>query len=299
MRALLVAAALWSFGASAAAQGLGDFLKQLAPKLSLPGMPQTLKPQAQPQAQPAVPQPGLFSETSVEEEVAIGRRLAGNLLGAVPLVKDDRLQTYVNRVGRWVASQSERADLNWHFGVLDAADVNAFAVPGGYVFLTRGLYAGLGNEAELAGVLAHEIGHVVMKHHLKVLKQSRVVGFVSGLASSQIGQRRPQDAVIQNLLGNGAEAVARGLDKDAEFEADRVGVVLATRAGYNPYGLPFVLERLARVNRADTSVALLFKTHPPAQDRLMHLGDAMGTTFDEYSDGKSVDARFAASRAGK
>ena len=112
---------------------------------------------------------------SQEEEVAIGRQAAGNILGAAPLVKDATLQRYVNRVGRWIASQSERPDLPWHFGVIESQDLNAFAAPGGYVFVTRGLYRGLQSESELAGVLAHEIGHVIKKHHLKILQQSRLV----------------------------------------------------------------------------------------------------------------------------
>jgi len=92
-----------------------------------------------------------------EEELAIGRQAAGNLLGAAPLVNDLKLQQYVNLVGRWVASRSERADLNWRFGVVDSNDLNAFAAPGGYIFVTKGLYRLLHNESELAGVLAHEM----------------------------------------------------------------------------------------------------------------------------------------------
>src|SRR5512145_1976492 len=86
-----------------------------------------------------------------------------------------RLKKYVNRVGEWVASQSERPDLPWHFGVIQSDDVNAFAAPGGYIFVTLGLYRLLQNEADLAGVLGHEIGHVIRQHHLKILQQSKLV----------------------------------------------------------------------------------------------------------------------------
>jgi len=86
----------------------------------------------------------------LEDEVRLGRQIAGNLLGAAPLVKDDKLQQYVNRVGRWVAAQSDRPDLKWTFGVIESNDINAFAAPGGYVFITRGLYLRLKDEAELA-----------------------------------------------------------------------------------------------------------------------------------------------------
>jgi len=99
-----------------------------------------------------------WKNPSKEEEIALGREIAGNLLGAAPLVKDAALQKYVNSVGRWVASQSERPDLPWRFGVIESEDLNAFAAPGGYIMLTKGLYRKLNNEAQLAGVLGHEIG---------------------------------------------------------------------------------------------------------------------------------------------
>ena len=227
-----------------------------------------------------------------DDELKIGRQLAGNLLGAVPLAKDAKAQRYVNRVGRWVASQSDRPELKWYFGVLDSDDINAFALPGGYVFVTRGLFDLLANEAELAGVLGHEIGHVVLKHHLKVLKQSQALDVVSGLVSSQARN----DELTQRVLGKGAEAVARGLDKNAEFEADRAGVVLATRAGYSPYGLPMALRSIAQRNPREASLALLFKTHPLPQERLQKLGDAMGDAFERYDDGKLLKERFASAK---
>lgn len=164
----------------------------------------------------------LFGDYSPEEETRIGRQISGNLLGAVPLVRDDKLQRYVNLVGNWVALQSGRKDIAWHFGVLDTEDINAFAAPGGYVFVTKGLYRRLNSEAELAGVLGHEIAHVSQKHHLKVLKQSSLIGALGQVASSKA---KDSDQAVQNLIGNGAEIMARGLDKNAEFEADRIGVV--------------------------------------------------------------------------
>src|SRR5690606_26944554 len=112
---------------------------------------------------------------SKAEEVELGREITGNLLGAAPLVKDEALQAYVNKVGRWVASQSSRSDLPWHFGVIESEDLNAFAAPGGYVIITKGLYRKMENEAQLAGVLGHEIGHVEQKHHLKVLQKSQLL----------------------------------------------------------------------------------------------------------------------------
>jgi predicted Zn-dependent protease len=231
----------------------------------------------------------LLGKTSVEEEVRIGRQVAGDLLGAAPLVKDDTLQRYVNTVGRWVAAQSNRKELNWHFGVIESEDINAFAAPGGYVFLTKGLYKRLNNEAELAGVLAHEIAHVSKKHHLEVLKKSAMIGALSQSVSKEI---KSGDQAVQNLIGNGAEMLARGLDKDAEFEADRVGVVFAARSGYDPWGLPTVLQDMAAINTKDDRLALLYKTHPTAADRLTRLGEAVGERFDNLPAGKEFPDRF-------
>jgi beta-barrel assembly-enhancing protease len=230
-----------------------------------------------------------FGEVPVQDEVKIGRHIAGSLLGAAPLVADPELQQYVNRVGRWIASRSERPDLKWTFGVIESSDINAFAAPGGYIFVTRGLYSLLRDEAELAGVLAHEIAHVARKHHLKVMQQSQMIGAGSDLLTKRLAKK---DDKVKSLIGSGAEIMARGLDKDAEFEADRDGVVLAARAGYDSYGLPSVLQELARVSSASSTVALLFKTHPHPDERLTRLGDAMGSRFDRLKDARSLPERL-------
>lgn len=226
--------------------------------------------------------------SSEAEEIAIGQQIAGNLLGAAPLVKDKQLQKYVNNVGRWVADQSERPDLEWHFGVIESNDINAFAAPGGYVFVTRGLYKLLQNEAELAGVLAHEIGHVIRKHHLKILQQSKMLSLGGKLLARKVGGDNDR---IQGLIGSGAEIVSRGLDKGAEFEADRIAMVLSARAGYDAYGLPDVLQQIGHTGKDDSSVALLFKTHPHPDERLAKLGDAVDSRFDNLN-GLTLAGRF-------
>lgn len=217
-----------------------------------------------------------ITDYSEPEEIAIGRQISGNLLGAAPLVKDAALQRYVNKVGHWVASQSERAELTWHFGVIESSDINAFAAPGGYIFITRGLYQMLANEGELAGVLGHEIAHVLRRHHLKILQQSNLLDLGSKAVSQQIGGNEK----IATLIGSGAEIMSRGLDKDAEFEADRIGVVLTARAGYDGYTLTQVLQQIGHTTASDDSVALLFKTHPHPDARLEKLAQAMDSRFD-------------------
>lgn len=271
-------------------KALDPALEQLKNQGAKPKPAETTKPadgqqKGAPEQTPAIPPVG---QVPLEQEVKIGRQIAGNLLGAAPLVPDAKLQRYVNSVGRWVASRSTRPDLKWTFGVIESNDINAFAAPGGYVFITRGLYAQLKDEAELAGVLGHEIGHVQQKHHLKILQKQQLIGLGSELLGRQIGGGDQ----TQRLIGSGAEIMARGLDKSAEYEADRIGVVLAARAGYDPWALPAVLQELATVSKDDSSVALLFKTHPAPEDRLAQLGDAMGDRLDGIKAGQTLGKRL-------
>jgi len=239
-------------------------------------------------AEPAKPEFN-WKNPSQAEEVALGREITGSILGAAPLVKDEALQKYVNQVGRWVASQSERPDLPWKFGVIESADLNAFAAPGGYVLITKGLYQKLQNEAQLAGVLGHEIAHVVKKHQLKVLQKQQLLNAGAGWLTDKFGKN---DKLAKKALANGAEISARSLDKDAEFEADRMGVVLASRAGYDAFGLPEVLQTIGQTNKTDNSVALLYKTHPAPDERLTKLGDSAGSTLDNVKVGKTLENRL-------
>lgn len=243
-------------------------------------------------AEPAPPsaQPEFnWKKPSKEEEIALGREITGSLLGAAPLVKDEALQKYVNQVGRWVANQSERADLPWKFGVIDSNDINAFAAPGGYVLITKGLYQKLHNEAQLAGVLGHEIAHVVKKHQLKVLQKQQLLNIGAGKLGDLFSKN---DKLAKKAISSGAEISARSLDKTAEFEADRMGMVLATRAGYDAYGLSDVLQIIGQTNKSDNSVALLFKTHPHPDERLTKLGESAGSSFDNIKTGKTLENRL-------
>lgn len=242
---------------------------------------------------PVVPAPVAkefnWKNPSKDEEIALGREITGSILGAAPLVKDDALQQYVNKVGRWVASQSERADLPWKFGVIESADINAFAAPGGYVLITKGLYQRLQNESQLAGVLGHEIAHVVKKHQLKVLQKQQLLNMGAGKLGDLFGKN---DKLAKKAIANGAEISARSLDKDAEFEADRMGLVLAYRAGYDAYGLPEVLQTIGHSSKSDSSVALLYKTHPAPDERIIKLGDSVGSSLDKAKAGKTLANRL-------
>jgi predicted Zn-dependent protease len=297
MKRLALALALIGLAGSAHAMKLGDFLDALG-KVQQPAPASqnntgnTSTEANKQQLLLTALQGGHVSDAQEEE---IGRQIAGNLLGAAPLVKNDALQRYVNEVGRWVSLQGERPDLAWHFGVIDTDDINAFSAPGGYIFITKGLYRTLNSEAELAGVLGHEIGHVLKRHHLKLLQKSAQVALLGQVLGSAVAKQdnATTSAIMQNLIGNGAEIVARSLDKDAEYEADRIGMVLTARAGYDPYALPAVLQEIGHASQLNSSqTALLFKTHPLPNDRLDHLSQAAGTSMDAYSDGKEVESRF-------
>ncbi len=238
------------------------------------------------------------AEINEPQEISLGEGIASNLLGAAPLLDNPDVQRYVNRVGRWLASQTERSGLPWQFGVLDDNDINAFATPGGYVFITRGMLARMRSEAELAGVLAHEISHVLRKHHLQEIKKGARTELLSDFASEAIKQKGG-DPRLQKLVSAGTEVYARGLDKNDEFEADRMGVVIAARGGYDPYGLPTVLQTLQSINPQDSGLALMFKTHPMLADRLNILDGLMGGTFDRFDGHPALANRFAEALAGK
>lgn len=225
------------------------------------------------------------------KEIEMGGAIASNLLGAAPLVKNAAVQKYVNDVGRWLTLQTERPDLPWQFGVLDDDDVNAFAAPGGYVFITKGLLMHMKNEAELAGVLAHEISHVLRRHHLNAIKKGARTDLMIEFAGEAVKQKGGSENLIK-LANAGTQLYARGLDKSDEFEADRMGVVIAARAGYDPYGLPSVLQTLETLNPKDSKLALMFKTHPALQDRLNLLNQEMGTKFDQFQDQPDLTTRF-------
>jgi beta-barrel assembly-enhancing protease len=225
------------------------------------------------------------------EEIEIGHGIATNLLGASSLLPDNKVQQYVNQVGRWLSLHTERPDLPWQFGVLDSTDVNAFATPGGTIFITNGLLQRLNNESELAGVLAHEIVHVLRKHHLAALQKAARMDIASMLAGEAL-KGKANSEVLDKAVKAGTEVYARGLDKDDEFEADRMGIVIATRAGYDPYGLPAVLQMLDAMNAQDSSLALMFKTHPAPHDRLTLLDKEMGDSFNDYQASPLADKRF-------
>ncbi len=225
------------------------------------------------------------------KEIELGEELSAGLLGAVKLVGDTQVQTYVNQLGRWLAEQTSRNQKKWpwRFGVLDTRTVNAFAAPGGHVFITRGLFVLLESEAELAGVLAHEIGHVLEKHHLQALQKSTRGEVFKDLMVKSSEKNRE---AIEKLTGAGMALYARGLEREDEYAADRLGVVIAARAGYDPFALLNVLTTIDSLDPHDPDLALMFSTHPPTRERLAQLDRAMEGKLDGYAAQSAPDARF-------
>ncbi|QLG87495.1 M48 family metalloprotease [Chitinibacter bivalviorum] len=228
------------------------------------------------------------------QEQTLGYSVMANLLGAEPLVKDPALQRYVNQVGMWVASQSSEPNLPWRFGVIDSPNINSFAAAGGYILITRGLWDRLTSEAELAGVLGHEISHVIRKDQIRAMQSDRLqqataqsINLYAEIKNVQGGQK------LASTLGKaGSEVFVRGLDKNDEYSADINGMVLAARAGYNPYALVSVLQLLGAVNPSDGTVALMFSTHPSPKDRLDNIDRTIGDQLEPYANGVESTKRF-------
>ena len=226
---------------------------------------------------------GLLSQSTetIDEprEIEIGRQLAAVLLGSKPLHPDMALQRYVNQLGRWISLQSARPDLAWTFAVLDDAGYNAFAAPGGYIFVTKGLIDRVADESELAGILAHEIVHVVQRHHLQAMRKTARAGALTQVIGAQLNNNLG-GALSAQLLNLGRTLYAKGLDQEDEFEADRQGVALAARAGFDPYGLVAVLQQLRTATPDNPVFTLSLSTHPAPQLRLDQVELAMGTRLD-------------------
>ena len=223
------------------------------------------------------------SVSNIDEprEIDIGRQLAALLLGAKPAHPDMALQRYVNRLGRWISLQSPRPGLPWTFVVLDDAGYNAFAAPGGYVFVTKGLVDRCADESELAGILAHEITHVTAKHHLQAIRQAAMAGLGTRVLASQIRTGNVAGQMVRDqLLSLFRTVYTKGLSQTDEHEADRSGVALAARAGFDPYGLVSVLQQLRTVTPDNPAFTLTMSTHPAAQARLDYLEQSMGRQLD-------------------
>jgi len=205
------------------------------------------------------------------EEIALGPEIAGRILGARPLWDDAGAQQRVNLVGRWVASQTSRPELPWTFGVIDTAEVNAFAAPGGYVLVTRGLYELLSSDSELAAVLGHEISHCVQRDHYNVIHKQELASAGKDEAAQHVtvGNDSVAGSYARRYAEkNGAAIMLTSLDSEAEYRSDEAAEFYLARAGMNPLTLYAVLQKLTALGSDSASLAQLYKTHPPLDARL-------------------------------
>ena len=184
-------------------------------------------------------------------------------------VDNESLQQYVNLVGAVVAQSSLRSTIPYRFTVLDSPVQNAFAAPGGVIFISKALLGTLADEAELAAVLAHEIGHVAGKHALKSTRRAQFLQGVGTItAATSGGKGKEYQALIGDLQ---SKLFDQGLDKSMEFEADLAAMETSYRAGYNPLAMIRVLERLQKLEATSVKKGSWFSTHPPLKERIARL----------------------------
>jgi predicted Zn-dependent protease len=221
---------------------------------------------------------------STAKEIEIGRGIAATIAGRYPVSADTALTRYVNLVGLTVASQDPRGDIQYHFAVLETPTVNAFAAPGGYVFVTRGALGLMRDEAELAGVLAHEVGHVNRRHVINQIRKSDTMREVRD-------QLDIQGTTLDRVVGTGSNALFMGLSRDDEMEADSLGLEYASAAGYDPGGLAAFIGRLNQ-HAGEGPLADFYATHPKPDERIDRLNAIAAR--EHLTGGADLEARFKA-----
>jgi predicted Zn-dependent protease len=211
---------------------------------------------------------------SESEEIALGKQADAEIRQQMGLYQDQGLQQYVNQVGQRLAKTSHRPNLPWSFAVVDQQAVNAFALPGGYIYLTRGILPFLRDEAEMAAVLGHEVGHVDARHSASAYSKQVLAG--GGLAIT--GILFPETQPLQGLAGVGLSLMFLRHSREAELESDQLGVDYVARNGWDPAGMPGLLTTLQRLDQASGNtrgVPNWALTHPLPGDRVAQIQDAV------------------------
>jgi predicted Zn-dependent protease len=212
-----------------------------------------------------------FNLMSEAQEIQMGQQMDPEVRAEMGLYPNDALQQYVQGVGMRLAKGSERPDLPWHFSVVDVPAINAFALPGGYIYITRGLLAHLDSEAEMAGVLGHEIGHVTARHAARAYTRQASLGIGAAVTSVLFPETAPYAAAAQTGLG----VLFLKYDRNQEVQSDGLGARYAASQGWQPSGMSRVLETLGRVSAtADRrGVPNWLSTHPQPADRVVKVSD--------------------------
>jgi predicted Zn-dependent protease len=203
---------------------------------------------------------------SESQELEMGKQAAEQTRKEIGLVKDDALQDYVQRVGRTLAEDSERPELPWSFQVVDDATPNAFALPGGYIFVTRGLMSYMDSEAELAAVLGHEIGHVTARHSVQQISRAQIAQLGLGLGMILA----PELQQFGNLLGSGLQLLFMKFGRDAERQADELGFGYALQDKYDVREMDDVFASLQSISQQENRSPLptWAATHPDEGERI-------------------------------
>lgn len=202
---------------------------------------------------------------SREQEIAMGKQSDPEIVAFFGLYQDERLQNFINEKGKAMAAISHRKELPYEFKIVDSPVVNAFAVPGGFVYFTRGIMAHFNNEAEFAGVLGHEIGHITARHSAKQYSNAMLgqVGLVAGSIIS------PEFAQVADIAQTGLQLLFLKFGRDAESQSDKLGVEYSTKIGYDAAemaGFFSTLNRLSTLSGSD-GVPTFLSTHPDPADR--------------------------------
>ena len=206
-----------------------------------------------------------MSLLSEAEELAIGQQQDAEIRREMGVYDDPALQRYVNDIGQQLARRSHRPNLPWTFTIVDSPAINAFALPGGYVYVTRGILAYLDDESELAGVLGHEIGHVTARHAAQAYTRQAQANLGLTILSIFVPSTRP----FADLGATGLGVLFLRNGREAEIEADRLGVEYGSGAGYDPAGVPRFLSTLARVDAlSERGIPNWLSTHPDPGSRV-------------------------------
>lgn len=204
---------------------------------------------------------------SQQQEVQMGQQYAAEVEKELPLIRDPEVVRYINVLGDSLASVTDDRSLTWHFAIVDSKDINAFAIPGGYIFVNRGLIEAATNMSEVAGVIGHEIGHVTQRHSIKQMQkaQGANIGVTLGCVLTGACNNGLAQAGI-NLAANG---VFMKFSRDDEAEADREGVKTLVKAGIDPNGIPDMFRILLKERQTRPGgVDAFFLSHPLEEDRI-------------------------------
>ena len=231
-----------------------------------------------------------------KEEAALGGAIATQVFSRFGgSYNDQSLLKYVNLIGNSIAMFSDRSNIPYHFAILNNSQPNAFAAPGGYIFVTIGLLKKIKNEAELAGVLEHEIAHISQKHTLKTLQRSKRLQGISELTMAAMDK---DPKMFSDIIDNISKTLfEKGLDKNLEYEADKIGTEYAFRVGYNPSGLNDFLKTLNKIQGSQESI--FFKTHPSPRDRIKKLSRNVLPNYRGTSAYPKLSSRFEFETRGK